>query len=152
MGWAPTGARNISDGEGNTLLILEATNKAVPWTQPVDLSSEEAMEILSAESLAGHPYGHGEHNDPLYVNSAFVDGSTRPLLRMETEDAKAILSIAGGENVSARSLRFLARYQPFARARMLSTLAFIVLVLLPIPWCWQRKSKAGPNSERVIPA
>ena len=83
----------ITDGRGQTILLLEAAGLEVPWGKPQDLSYDEAVSILTSEpdDRVAHIGG---------VNAAFADGSVRFLpVPMNRKMAEALLTARGGERI-----------------------------------------------------
>lgn len=53
----PTSFAEITDGTSNTIGIVMAKQRAMPWTKPEDMESETAIQLLTAGSLAGRMDG-----------------------------------------------------------------------------------------------
>ena len=67
-------ARQVSDGLSNTILVVESTGLAIPWTEPRDLEFKRLDFKLN--SPTGHGVG-GKHR--LGTNVLLADGSVPPL-------------------------------------------------------------------------
>jgi len=82
----------IGDEHGSTLMLIEADDEhAVPWMAPVD--ADESLVLSLGPTTKLHHSGG--------FNACLVDGSVRFLKASLAADVRrALLSIAGGENVS----------------------------------------------------
>jgi Protein of unknown function (DUF1559) len=137
--WPPDRGRRldeIKDGAMNTILLIEAPHKNVPWTKPEDLSFDEAVELLSGdqhEGDAAHLIDNGPFFKPTRAgNVAFVDGRAETLrLPLPRDVAIALLTVDGGEEFYREALD---RYAPPRRldlARCYALAAFVGLSLAP---------------------
>jgi hypothetical protein len=113
--WLPDRGRQLSelsDGTSTTILLLEAPVKNVRWNEPIDLSFDEAVAFLSQppERRTGHMVDNGFFWKPSWsVLAAFADGHLQALrLPVPVEQAKALLTIDGGERIDEDKLRQLS--------------------------------------------
>ena len=85
--------QDVTDGPSNTILIVENLGMGIHWMEPRDLSfSKMSYEVNSPDGVSSR-----------YVDSAVVllDGSVRRLQQdLQPATLKAMLTIAGGENIS----------------------------------------------------
>jgi prepilin-type processing-associated H-X9-DG protein len=93
----PTGVANreVTDGGGNTLLVVEST-QAVSWSKPDDLSSAPAANDPTLGTGSKHPGG---------FNALFADGSVQflkssPSNPLSPSALKALVTRNGGETVN----------------------------------------------------
>lgn len=90
----------ITDGMENTILFVETLNSRTKWTEPMDLDfntmSMKINDPLKPSVSSRHPGG---------ANVVFVDGATYFVTEKITPaELRALLTIAGGENVTRRDL------------------------------------------------
>ena len=79
------GFRDITDGTSNTICMIEVS-PGVPWTQPVDLTIEQAEKLI-----LGQPEGQS-------LIIGMYDGSVRTIDRtINPQTLRALLTINGGE-------------------------------------------------------
>ena len=99
---------DMSDGSSNTLQVLEYSGMKVPWTAPVDLTYEEAIDVLTGDDSQGHI----RIDESLAVATftrdfrigGFGDGHGKFLPSGLTEEyARALLTIAGGEAMESNA-------------------------------------------------
>jgi prepilin-type processing-associated H-X9-DG protein len=94
-GATPCKISSITDGTSNTIMIVEAPQANIPWTEPRDLNFDELSMIIN--SGANSP--HSSH--PGGVQVLFADGSVRFLRAgIAPEQLRALLTKAGNEAVS----------------------------------------------------
>ena len=95
-----TGPRQLGefpDGAVNTLMLVEAVNSGIDWTQPRDLEVEQAS--FEINNPAG---GVIRSHHPGGVNAAMCDGSVQFLSQWTTaEDVRAMTTIDGDEAFSS---------------------------------------------------
>ena len=89
---------DVTDGQDETILIVEVANSGIHWMEPRDIEWSEVVSgtlITKLKGEAGHPHFGG--------NVAYVDLSTRRLAieQLDNDQLQALLTINGGENVSA---------------------------------------------------
>lgn len=148
--WPPDRGRKISeitDGTSNTIMLIEASHKAVPWAKPEDLSFDEAVEFLSNPPPI-NDFGHEVDEGFFYkssrgINVAFADGYVRFLgLPISKEHAVALLTVDGGEALSPDDVRRLTSPElDYSRIYALSV--FVLLSLLPIVKLWRKRCEAA---------
>ncbi len=86
---------DITDGQSNTLLLVEVKSSGINWMEPRDLS-------LDAISLGINPNtGQGiSSNHPGFVDVLFADGRTITLSeKISVEQLRALFTIDGGEKL-----------------------------------------------------
>jgi prepilin-type processing-associated H-X9-DG protein len=87
---------DVSDGTSNTILVVEVRNSGIHWAEPRDLHVDQMPPGINAAAGQGISIDH-----PDGVNVALVDGSVRFLpSTTPPEQIRAMLSIAGGEEIS----------------------------------------------------
>ncbi|QDT71207.1 DUF1559 family PulG-like putative transporter [Lacipirellula limnantheis] len=140
---------DLADGSSQTLLILEHSGITKPWTAPVDLTMDEAIEQLT------HNDAHGHVSVDESLIAATFDGSWRMVgfcdahvmdlpAGLSEEAARALLTIAGGESLdndpeswlgerAAPRLVKVIRYE-----RVYGLLAFVGLAIWPGVRRWRR--------------
>jgi hypothetical protein len=129
----------IKDDPDQTLLLIEAAGRNVPWSKPEDLTFNEAVAILTDESTAAATHYRPERYAYFYknahgrgINVAFASGRTAFLpLPITRELATALLTINGGEPIDMRELKRRASLQ-LDYAHCYAFAAFIALALLPL--------------------
>jgi hypothetical protein len=87
----------ITDGESNTIAVVETVGLNVPWMQPRDL--EFAMIDFAINSESG--YGMSSKHSPEHsmADVLFCDGRVQTLFsQLGAESMRAPLTVAGGEN------------------------------------------------------
>jgi hypothetical protein len=82
--------KEVTDGPGHTIAVVEANlDKAVPWTQPIDLAID--LEAPTA--------GLGRLRSDVFM-AVFLDGSCRPIpTRINPQTIKHLFTIKGGETL-----------------------------------------------------
>ena len=133
-------ASELTDGAGNTILLLEVYGLGVPWRKPRDLSFDEALELLmgsAPDRLAHHRYdkpGYFYHTPPKTsrgVHAAFADGTVRFLpVPLPEEMVQAMLTANAGDEVDWDEFERLTAPQ-LDYAKIYATTAFAVVALWP---------------------
>lgn len=84
---------DITDEPTETLIVIETTaDRAVEWMSPQDMTVDELLAIIEDPDA--------ETNHPGMLMAAFADGTVRVItLDYDTEQIRAMLTIAGGETV-----------------------------------------------------
>jgi hypothetical protein len=147
--WPDPSARQIKDvargdGTSQTILIIEAYRPDVLWTEPSDVSFDEAIRLLSAHD-PGPTDGHRSENFfykyDIGRNVAMVDGSVHLLsASLPRETAAALLTIDGGESVEELAPRTASPVTKRLKLGNCYRLAvFVLLTLLPLRWVWIRR-------------
>jgi hypothetical protein len=143
---------DLSDGSSQTLLVLEYSGMTVPWTAPVDLTYEEAIDVLTGDDSQGHINIDESLATATFTRDfrmgGFGDGHGMYLPSGLTEEyARALLTSAGGEtldddgeplmrrDVVPRSVTVI-RYE-----RAYALLAFVGLAVWPGFGIWRRAKK-----------
>jgi hypothetical protein len=105
--WAKSGSRNkkdFADGLKNTVMVLELTDRAVPWTQPEDL------EFPLRKAAHGDTSQRG---DGSVVNGLFADGSIYGLDKeMLGNSLRAAFTRAQKDVLDRRLLRAAVEHYP----------------------------------------
>jgi prepilin-type processing-associated H-X9-DG protein len=86
--------KDIKDGHGNTILLVEIHHSGIYWTEPGDLDVQQVVGIKSGRGLSS-PHGAG-------ANVLMADGSVQYLENASLTPAliRALLTIDGGEDVT----------------------------------------------------
>lgn len=146
---------DLADGSSQTLMVLEYSGMTVPWTAPVDLTYEQAIDVLTGDDAQGHITSDESLATATFSRNfrigGFGDGHGNVLPSGLTEEyARALLTIAGGEtmdddgepltrrDVVARSVT-VVRYE-----RVYALLAFLGLALWPGVRMWRGAKKEPP--------
>jgi hypothetical protein len=93
----------ITDDPDSTILLVESWRKDAAWAAPVDLSFDEAVDLLSKPPLPGT--GHETDRGYFYlpgqrIGVTFVSGRYASLrLPLRRELAVALLTVDGGERI-----------------------------------------------------
>lgn len=100
--WPPNRKSNsvARDGPGRTVLIIEAPEMRVPWTEPRDLTFDEAVDLLGkpVRRYANRWFWVAEYYG--YQRAVgLLDGHTQKLAPISAEFASAMLTRHGGENI-----------------------------------------------------
>ncbi|MGI9517809.1 MAG: DUF1559 domain-containing protein, partial [Pirellulaceae bacterium] len=94
---------DVTDGESQTIVIVEVARSDIHWMEPRDISRDEFLRLMEESreydyqnvdqcSLSRHPFG---------INVAFIDGSVCNLnRRVDRATLEGLTSIAGGETVA----------------------------------------------------
>jgi hypothetical protein len=108
-----TGARlkDITDGTGNTVLLVEIADSDTHWMEPRDVSLEEALSGYNGELRVPSSHHYSERTYffcstyPLVGSVLLADGSCHCLQRQPSRDEiAALLSIDGGEPINNDAL------------------------------------------------
>lgn len=129
----------ITDGLGETILLLEAVGLNIAWGEPRDLTFDEAVVLLS-DPTSGQAVHEG-HQSPGFsfyregipgVHAAFADGAVRFLpVPLPEEMAKALLTANAGDQVDWDEFDRLTAPQ-LDYAKIYATAAFAIVALWPV--------------------
>jgi len=144
--WPEAESRRIkeiqgADGTSQTLLVIEAHVPDVAWSEPRDLSFDEAMRLLSSQDssrLGGHLIEDFFYERYSGRHAVLADGSVhflRPGLPRDT--AAAVLTIDDGRSLEEEWYRpgIVAR-ERLKVGNCYRLAVFAVLCLFPLPWVW----------------
>lgn len=144
--WPVEGSRTLEDfaDTAATLLLTEWSDEPIIWSEPRDLSHEQALAMFARgrlpEAWSGHPSQDYFYNYEGSRNILLADGGVRSVgLAIEPAMWEALLdrhqSLADyqGRFTSGPLVRRFPRWRHWIG---LST--FLLLSLLPLPWCWRR--------------
>ena len=105
--------RSIRDGTASTIVFVEAVGRGIRWHEPRDLTMEEAIDLLSGEfdeAVEWIEPGYylstryrGDGLRPRLVG--WADGHVSPICILDRETARALLTRAGGEEVTEESVK-----------------------------------------------
>ncbi len=100
--WLPgrTSRSVARDGASTTVLLIEAPEMRVPWTEPRDLTFDEAVDLLGkpVRRYADHWFWVVEYYG--YTRAVnFVDVHSQQITPISKEYASALLTRHGGENI-----------------------------------------------------
>jgi hypothetical protein len=96
-GSASTRFADATDGLSNTLMVVEVANVNIPWTAPWDLDVRTMSFRINDPKRLGISSKHSGG-----ANVVLGDASTRFLREsISPENLRALISIAGGEGISA---------------------------------------------------
>lgn len=155
--WPDAKSRQIreikdADGTSHTLLVIEALVPEVAWSEPRDLSYDEAVRLLSSRDsrrVGGHLVEDFFYEHYFSRHAALVDGSVHFVHRgLPRETATALLTIDDGYgleegwsssgNVSAKRPK-LGNWYRLA--------VFVLLMILPLPWVWISPRRSLPSQK-----
>jgi hypothetical protein len=138
--WTPHGllkAAQIADGAENTLLLVDTTSFDIPWSEPRDLTYDEALELLttvpSAETqdwyIANHGYFMRHQRFRLGV---LCDGRVvRLRIPLDRATANALLTANGGEEIDWNRIDPRS-FKEIDYPKIVALAVFIGLVVSPI--------------------
>jgi hypothetical protein len=134
----PRRMNEIKDRHDQTILLIEAAERDMPWAKPSDLTFDKAVELLTTNPAASATHARYTDDGFLYkhtagdgVHVAFVDGDVKFLpLPISTELAVALLTVSGGETIDPREFdRLTAPQLDYAKCYAIA--AFFFVALLP---------------------
>lgn len=130
-----------ADGLSQTLMVVESHLPDVAWSEPRDLSFDEAMRLLSSQDssrLGGHLIEDFFYERYSGRHAVLADGSVhflRPGLPRDT--AVAVLTIDDGRSLEEEWYRPRIVAQERLKVGNCYRLAvFAALCLFPLPWVW----------------
>jgi hypothetical protein len=149
-GAKPRATAEFLDGTSWTLFVVEGPPGQIEWTEPRDLSADEAIELLSS-SAKRHDGHHADDRDPLLLriwgrNAMMADGSIRSLAPNQPRDlVTRLLNIADIQTVNAEEL--IMASDSVEQINWPNIFRFFVLTLVVLaPWFWRRrKPRAAGN-------
>lgn len=135
---------DIKDGTANTILLIEAAGRGVHWSQPRDLTINEALDLLTGggeQTFVKHRFliSYRYRGDGLVPRLVvFADGHTEALWPIrDRERARALLTRSGGEKVDEERRFHAERTEPelvetiVNWGNIIPTALFIGLALCP---------------------
>ncbi len=137
--WLPERGRardEFKDGLWQTILLIDVPGRDVPWSQPADLTFEEAVDLLTtAPSQTPHSRtrnpGFFYKDDQQGVLVAFANGRVDFLhLPLSKDLATALLTIDGGETIDENQLNRLTQPQ-LDLAKCYAFAGFVALAVAP---------------------
>jgi len=139
--WPPDRPRKLSeitDGPSKTILLIDAAERSLKWTQPKDLAFEEALELLTSTSQSVHMvvsregFFYKTAASSSVCNVVFADGSARSLrIPLPEELAIAMLTVDGGEKIDEADFDRVTQPQLDYR-KIYAFSMFVLMVLLPL--------------------
>ncbi|QDU59043.1 DUF1559 family PulG-like putative transporter [Aeoliella mucimassa] len=133
----PRTLREATDGASNTILLIEAAGRGVHWTEPVDLTFEQALELLTtplpADSTDGHIVDYGYFRKPGRVRGvAMADCRVRGVpVPIPRDLAVALLTANGGETFDENQLDAYYSGGELDYGQIWGVVIFVVLALMP---------------------
>ncbi len=84
-------SKDVTDGTGETILVVESVASGIQWTEPKDLDIQEmSLQINAGFGIEGH--------GPIGAHVLFCDGTVRQVhIQTNPKDIKSMTTIAGGE-------------------------------------------------------
>lgn len=141
-GASPTRYPDFRDGTSDSVIVIEY-NANIHWTEPRDLSLDEAVALLSeAEPFSAH----GHHSQTFFQDHYYgrhfliADGSARYASHhLDGDRVRAVLTIAGDDVSREWDVATSATLAEPSRLRIgncIRLTIFILLAVLPLPWVW----------------
>jgi prepilin-type processing-associated H-X9-DG protein len=88
--------RDVRDGVARTILLVEVEGAGIPWTEPRDLTVDEALRGINSAGPKPKPSSHHSRG----ANMLFCDGSVHLVPdHTSSEQLRALLTTSGGEAV-----------------------------------------------------
>lgn len=142
----------IEDGNSNTIAVVECDALDTPWLQPVDLSLDEAILVLTIEDPRQANGHHDEDRYYVYHHGRHVlmgDGSVRFIPSTAPADAwRAALTVDDGR--TADELEVPVDYDHPNRVPKVGNWVrwwtFVVLCVLPLPWVFWNPTSQPRNT------
>ncbi len=141
-GASPSRIADFRDGTSESVIVIEY-NANIHWTEPRDLSLDQAVALLSeAEPFSAH----GHHSQTFFQDHYYgrhfliADGSARYASHhLDSDRARAVLTIAGDDVSREWDVATSAALAETSRLRIgncIRLTIFIMLAVLPLPWVW----------------
>jgi hypothetical protein len=146
--WPHDGSRTLDDLAGNadgTLLVCEWSGEPILWSEPRDLSQDQALAMFAGQQLPEQWPGHWSQ-DYFYDyegswNILLADGSVRAVgaaiephvWQALLDRHKSLSDVKADRFTSAPLVRRHPRWRHW-----IGLISFVVLSLLPLPWFWRR--------------
>lgn len=141
---------DLTDGENNTLIVIEDASQCVPWLEPRDLQFEHALDLLSTDSPEEYCVYHTEQEKIMVYlgrQGVFADGSTRYFpFGITRKTWTSLLEINDGQTVTEED--FAEKFNPWEEVDRIKgmkakrILLFLFLTIFPLPWVF-----INPRSE-----
>ncbi|MFN0198693.1 MAG: DUF1559 domain-containing protein [Planctomycetaceae bacterium] len=96
-----TTMEDFKDGTENTILIVEIANSDIHWMEPRDLKFDEMSFVVNDPMKPSISSPHPAGSAVVFADSI---SAYRPGKSLRPETLKALITIAGGENVSKKTL------------------------------------------------
>jgi len=133
---------DIRDGPDNTIILAEAVNSGIDWSEPRDLTLEQALWGINPQSGLGISSRHRRKGGFFGhdVRGAYVllaDGTVR-FLPEDTppETLRALLTIDGGEDVDIHDVEYTEPRGTAYRPTCLSLIAWVISVGVFLARAW----------------
>lgn len=108
-----------------TILLIEGFGRNTAWAAPIDLTFDEARQLLTTGNDLDQGHQRGRH-------VLFADGTVGFVgTPLDRANAEALLTSAGGEEADTTEIEIVAPRQPY-RANRWTLLLFLIFSLLPI--------------------
>lgn len=141
--------QDVTDGMSNTITLIDCAGKHVNWMAPEDLTMDEAAELLSDPESLRHVSARDEYFVTRYLtgggNVARLDGSTLYAATLPTKDARALLTIAGGETIGADTNLAGASHTALVTVHWARVFSFSVFVGLAVAPVFRRRENSEQN-------
>ncbi len=146
-GATPRKMAEIRDGTSNTILVVEASSRQIPWMEPRDPSLTETLDMVSSTDFdvsGGHRF-----EEFFYVyddgrNVLTADGASHFLGRtLPRESWSNLLTIDDGAVLSDESYDVAS--MPLKKPRLDNWFRlglFFLITLFPLPWVWGKSRSA----------
>ncbi|QDT01534.1 DUF1559 family PulG-like putative transporter [Adhaeretor mobilis] len=137
---------DITDRHHQTIMLIEAGGRNTPWTKPVDLTMQEAMDLLTGKMPEAILHGDSQNRGIIflrntsYVNVAMADASVRTLsIPLDEATARALLTANGGEEIDEDALTQRRTTKRLNYRGIYGLSLFVLLALLPGFVLWYKK-------------
>ena len=157
-GAEPAVMNDLTDGLANIILLVESHSPEIPWTEPRDLSPEQAAEALASEDI--EPFGGHRYESFFYEhfpgrNTLFGDG--RVLFApfgMDRTIALQLMMANDGLPDPTLDLSASGTIPPIRLKWQTAILfgIFILLNALPLPWVWLNPTGLKRSHAKAEPA